>query len=183
LQREGLLREGGLAPQTRPPASFDPTVAAHSISERSSTPKQSMQSTQRGASPEEGDCGEDLQRAKLRLSTLHDDWVGTDLIGDIAAEETARGPVGLAARLRADGNEPDDSEPDPSPPRPSSPDDKPPIRKGSTGRVPWLPAMSRPGRYKSMSELGTRTDPRATRRRRMRACQISDAQQSFHPGA
>ena len=107
------------------------------MSERS-IPKQS--STQRGASTgtEEGDCGEDLQRAKLRLSTLHDDWVGTDLIGDIAAEETARGPVGLAVRLRADGNEPDDSEPDPSPPRPSSPDDKPPIRKGSTGRVPWL---------------------------------------------
>jgi hypothetical protein len=105
------------------------------MSERS-IPKQS--STQRGASTEEGDCGEDLQRAKLRLSTLHDDWVGTDLIGDIAAEETARGPGGLAVRLRADGNEPDDSEPDPSPPRPSSPDDKPPIRKGSTGRVPWL---------------------------------------------
>ena len=105
------------------------------MSERS-IPKQS--STQRGASPEEGDCGEDLQRAKLRLSTLHDDWVGTDLIGDIAAEEPARGPVDLAVRLRADGNEPDDSEPDPSPPRPSSLDDKPPIRKGSTGRVPWL---------------------------------------------
>ena len=135
------------------------------MSERS-IPKQS--STQRGASTEGGDCGEDLQRAKLRLSTLHDDWVGTDLIGDIAAEETPRWPVGLAVRLRADGNEPDDSEPDPSPPRPSSPDDKPPIRKGSTGRVPWLPAMSRPGQYKSMSELGTQTDPRATRRRRMR---------------
>ena len=92
----------------------------------------------REASTEEGDCGEDLQRAKLRLSTLHDDWVGTDLIGDIGAEETARGPVVIAVRLRADGNEPDDSELDPSPPRPSSPDDKPPIRKGSTRRVPWL---------------------------------------------
>ena len=131
------------------------------MSERS-IPKQS--STQRGASTEEGDCGEDLQRAKLRLSTLHDDWVGTDLIGDIAAEETARGPGGLAVRLRADGNEPDDSEPDPSPPRPSSPDDKHPIRKGSTGRVPWLLlAMSRPGQNKSVvpnrnSQLGRITN-------------------------